>query len=93
VASTTPPPLRPLHSQVIRKAYPPSGSSRDTGRNGRRKSGFCGIVKDIRRLQAVNGNSFRRTLNVDVVCLITHVDDPVTADIRGLEGSPGDTMP
>jgi len=36
----TTPPLRPLHPQVIRKAYPPWGASRDTGRNGRWCSGF-----------------------------------------------------
>ena len=29
------PPLLPLHTQVIRRAYSPSGGSRDPGRNGR----------------------------------------------------------
>jgi hypothetical protein len=36
--------------------------------------------------------TFRRTLNVDCIGLITPVEDPVRADIRGLEGSPGGTM-
>jgi len=31
----TTPPLRPLHPQVIRKVYPPSGTSREAGWNGR----------------------------------------------------------
>jgi hypothetical protein len=45
------------------------------------------------RLQAVNGDCLRSTLNPDVIGLIAPVEDPVWADIQGLEGSPERTMP
>jgi hypothetical protein len=50
-------------------------------------------VEDIRRLQAVNGDRLRGTLNVAGIGLITPVEDPVRANIRGLEGSLEATMP
>ena len=50
-------------------------------------------MEDIRRLQAVNGDCLRSTLNLDGIGLIAPVEDPVWADIRGLEASPERTMP
>jgi hypothetical protein len=50
-------------------------------------------LEDIRGLQAVEGDSLRRALDVDGIGLITPVEDPVSADIRGLEGTPEATMP
>ena len=46
-------------------------------------------MEDIHQLQAVNGDCLRSTLNLDGVGLITLMEDPVWADIRGLES----TMP
>ena len=45
------------------------------------------VVKDVRRPQAVDGDCLRSTLNPDGIGLIAPVEDPVWADIRGLEGS------
>ena len=53
----------------------------------------CVNMEDIRRIQAVNGDCLRSTLNIDGMCLIAPVKGPVWADIRGLEGSQEGTMP
>jgi len=50
-------------------------------------------VEDVRRLQAVNGDCLRSALNLYGIGLTIPVDDPVWADIRGLEGPPEGTMP
>ena len=44
-------------------------------------------MEDVRWLQAVNGDCFRSALNLYGIGLIAPVEDPVWADIRGLEGS------
>ena len=51
------PPPRPLHPQVIWRAYSPSGASRSTGRNCRCWSGFGVNMLDI---TAVSGGQWRR---------------------------------
>jgi hypothetical protein len=45
-------------------------------------------MKDMRRIQAVNGDCPSSTLNLDGTGLIATVKDPIWADKRGLEGSP-----
>ena len=85
-------PLRPMHPQEIRKAYPPTVARCDAGRTGRWWSGF-GVDMDIRRFQAVNGDCLRRTLNVDCIGLIAPVENLIWADVRSLEGTPEGTVP
>ena len=46
----------------------------------------------IRRLQAVNGDRLRSPLNLDGIGFVAPVEDPVWADIRGMEGSPEGTL-
>ena len=50
-------------------------------------------MEDIRRLQAVNRDCLRSTLNLNGTGLIVHVEDPIWANIRGLEGSLECTVP
>jgi len=50
-------------------------------------------MEDVRWLQAVNGDRLRSVLDLDGVGLVVPVEDPVWADIRGLEGSLGGTLP
>jgi hypothetical protein len=45
-------------------------------------------VEDVRRLQAVNGDRLRRALDLYGIGLIAPVEDPVWAEVRGLEGFP-----
>jgi hypothetical protein len=49
-------------------------------------------MEDVRRLQAVNGDCLRSALNLYGIGLIAPVEDPIWADIQGLEGSPEGTM-
>ena len=51
------------------------------------------IMEDVCWLQAVNGDCLHSALNLYCIGLIAPVQDPVWADIRGLEGSPEGTMP
>ena len=50
-------------------------------------------MEDVGWLEVVNGDYLRSTLNLDGIGLIAPVEDPIWADIRGLEGSPEGTMP
>ena len=50
-------------------------------------------MEDVHRLQAVNGDCLHSSLNLDGIGLIAPVEDPVWADIQGLEGCPEGTMP
>jgi len=50
-------------------------------------------MEDVCWLQAVNGDCLHSTLNLNGIGLIAPVEDPVWADIWGLESSPEGTMP
>ena len=49
-------------------------------------------MQDARRLQAFNGDRLHSPLNLDGVGFVAPVEDPVWADIRGVEGSPEGTL-
>ena len=50
-------------------------------------------MEDVRRLEVVNGNCLRSSLDLDGVGLVAPVKDPLWTDIRGLEGSPEGPVP
>ena len=72
---TPPQPLRPLHTQVIWKAYLLARASREARRNGRWGSGVSVNMEDVHRLKAVNGDCLCNTLDVDGVGLVAPVED------------------
>ena len=50
-------------------------------------------MEDVHRLEAVNGDCLRSTLDLDGIGLVVPVEDPVWTDIWGLEGSPEGLVP
>jgi len=50
-------------------------------------------MEDVRRLQAVNGNSLCSALDLEGVGLVAPVEYPSWSDIQGLECSPEGPVP
>ena len=49
-------------------------------------------MEDVRGLQQVNGDRLPSPLNLDSVGFVAPVEDPVWADVRGVEVSPEGTL-